>query len=182
MSTQDDKSEDNDKRDELIFDLVKRRLDGESTRLSNLDSKATNLIGFISVVVGLLLGGSAFAPAGISNQALSVPYFVGISLLITSIILALLATKVMKWIAIPDVEYLRQEYTKLAYGEVLRRNAGEMINAVMDAEKKNNKKAQLIGWSWYCLVGGLIIVLASIVFPAVFGIMAPNMVPQDNLK
>ena len=43
------------KRDELIFDLIKRRFDNEWQRVDALDTKAGTLIGFISIVVSLTL-------------------------------------------------------------------------------------------------------------------------------
>jgi hypothetical protein len=48
------------KRDDLIFDLIKRRFDAERDTSNNLDSKASSLIGFVSIVVGLVLGGEAY--------------------------------------------------------------------------------------------------------------------------
>jgi hypothetical protein len=158
------------KRDELIFELIKRRLDDEASRISSLDSKAANLIGVVSVVVGLLLSvATVTLPALVSNLISALPYFMGASLLIASIVFALLAFRVRKWITIPDVEYLRDEYTKLPYEEVLKRNAGEMVNAVVDTQKKNNTKAQMINWSWYCLVIGLAIVLVSVILLTMYG-------------
>ena len=47
------------KRDDLIFDLIKRRFDSETDRLNNLDSKASSLVGFVSIVVSLVLGGGS---------------------------------------------------------------------------------------------------------------------------
>jgi hypothetical protein len=45
----------NDKRDELIFDLFERRFDAEIDRAKNLDSNGGNMVGFVSIVVGLTL-------------------------------------------------------------------------------------------------------------------------------
>jgi|SoiMethySBSTD1v2_1073268.scaffolds.fasta_scaffold2381454_1 hypothetical protein len=63
MSDADDKRL-NDKRDELIFDLIKRRFDGEIDRANKLDSKAGSMVGFVSVVVGLTLGGGSALSGG----------------------------------------------------------------------------------------------------------------------
>lgn len=40
--------------DDLIFELIKKRLDSEGERTTSLDSNAGNFVGFVSV--GLLLG------------------------------------------------------------------------------------------------------------------------------
>jgi hypothetical protein len=114
-------------RDILIFELIKRRLDNEWRRINDLDSKANNLVGFVSVVISLLLGAAAFklSSALACKTELSILYFVGLGLLLTSIILALAGSKVRRWSDVPNVQYLIQEYTNLPYDEVLKRNAGE---------------------------------------------------------
>lgn len=152
-------------RDVLIFELIKRRLDNEWRRINDLDSKANNLVGFVSVVVSLLLGVATFElSASLACKIhLSILYFMGIGFLITSIILALSGSKIRRWSDVPDVQYLIREYTKRPYEEVLKRNAGEMANAVMQIEKQNNRKAKLINGSWYLLIIGLTIVLLFII-------------------
>jgi MFS family permease len=149
-----------DDRDELIFELIKRRLDDESARTDNLDGKASNLIGFVSVVVGLLLGTGTFTlPVIADNFSYSIPYFGSIVLLLVSIVIGLFAFRVRQWIVVPDVNYLLEEYTSKPFSEVLKPNAVEMANAVSDAEKKNGSKADLINWSWYFLIAGLALML-----------------------
>jgi hypothetical protein len=62
---------------------------------------------------------------------------------------------------------LIERYTTLPYDEVLKRNAGQMANAVKHAEVQNNQKAQLISWSWYFLIAGLsLVVLFLVIFTA----------------
>ncbi len=151
-------------RDKLIFDLVTRRLDSEWQRINDLDTKATNLIGFISVVVGLLLGAGTFKLSTLSqNTPLSVVYFIGVGLLLVSIGLALGGFKVRKWHDVPNTRYLIDNYTSLPYDEVLKRNAGEMANVVTEMEITNNKKARLINTSWYLLISGLSVVFIFII-------------------
>ena len=98
-----------EKRDSLIFDLIKRRFDSESDRTKNLDDKAGNLVGFVSVLVGLLLGAGSILSGGeilkssilISSLGLNLPYFVGVASLLTSIGCALIALKIRRWITVP---------------------------------------------------------------------------------
>jgi hypothetical protein len=156
------------KRDELIFELIKRRFDYEFTRTNNLDGKAHNSVGYVGAIVALLLGtgslltgAEAFKyPIQHSSPTLII-YFVGIATLLISIGLALGALKVRKWAMAPDVEVLIKKYTVLPYSEVLKRNAGEMAKVVNDTKTLNHYKAKLIDISWYFLISGLLIVLIS---------------------
>jgi hypothetical protein len=74
-------------RDILIFELIKGRPDNEWRRINDLDSKANNLVGFVSVVISLLLGATAFklSSALKCNIDLSILYFIGIGLLLAQI-------------------------------------------------------------------------------------------------
>jgi hypothetical protein len=155
-------------RDQLIFELIKRRLDNERQRINDLDAKANNLVGFVSVVVSILLGSALFELRSLSsNLSISLLFFVGMGGLLLSIVLALAGFRIRRWRDVPEVQYLIERYTTLPYDEVLKRNAGEMANAVKHAEVQNNRKAQLISWSWYFLIAGLsLVVLFIILFTA----------------
>jgi hypothetical protein len=169
-------SEDDRKRDILIFELIKRRLDNEWRRINDLDNKANNLVGFVSVVVSLLLGAATFklSSALMCTANLLILYFLGIGILLTCIIVALTGSKVRKWSDVPDVQYLIKHYTTLPYDEVLKRNAGEMANAVMQIENQNNYKARLVKWSWYLLIIGLTTVLLFMIAFTIGGAMLCN--------
>jgi cell division protein FtsW (lipid II flippase) len=159
----------NNKRDELIFDLIKRRYDGELDTAKNLDSKSGNIVGFVSIVVVLTLGGeSVFSTTRLfegfsllSNQYATVLYFVGITILLVSIGCALAALKIRRWTVVPNVDILINEYTKLGYSEVLKRNAAEMRHSVSSSEKNNKNKAMFIEFSWYSLLIGLTLIVVS---------------------
>lgn len=143
-------------RDNLIFELIKRRYDSEIARTNNLDGKANNLIGFTTIVVGLLLGAGSFNISTLASaNNLLVFYFVGIGALLLTVGLSLTAHKVRSWIVVPNVQTLIGKYATKEYSEVLQRNAGEMAKAVVYSEINNNNKARLIGWSWYSLISGL---------------------------
>jgi hypothetical protein len=158
-------------RDDLIFDLIRKRFDNERERTNNLDGKAHNLVGYTSVVVGLLLGGGSLLSGGeifksstfLSNSSFAVIYFIGVSLLLISIGFALTALKIRRWSVVPNVQTLINDYTLLSYSEVLQRNAGEMAKAVVNSEEKNNNKAKSVEWSWYFLIAGLSIVFTSVI-------------------
>jgi hypothetical protein len=152
------------KRDQLIFELVKRRLDNERHRINDLDGKANNLVGFVSVVISVLLGSALFELRFLSlSPAISILYFLGIGVLLLSIGFALGGFRIRKWEDVPEVLYLLDEYTNRPYEEILTTSSVEMAKAVKHAEEQNNHKAQLISWSWYFLIAGLSLLVLFIV-------------------
>lgn len=158
-------------RDNLIYDLIKRRYDSEWQRINNLDGKANSLVGYISLVTGFLLGSATFAMSSalICRPLLSSVYFCGIAVLIASIVLALLATRVRIWPNVPNVKVLLESYTTQPYDVVLKTNAATMAEAISEIEVQNNEKATYINRCWYFLIGGLILVLVFVILFTVTG-------------
>jgi hypothetical protein len=152
-------------RDDLIFELINRRYDSEHARTNNLDSKANSLIGFTSIVVGLILGAGTMDILKLLHaQSAIVIYFIGIATLLLSIGFSLWSFRVRSWIMVPKVQTLIEKYTTKSYDEVLKRNAGEMAKAVAFSEVQNNNKAKLIEYSWYCLLIGLTLIFIFMLF------------------
>lgn len=186
--------QDQKERDLMIFDLVKRRYDSEWQRINNLDSKANNLIGFISVIVTLLLGAGTLQVQQFLSNSNKWLFVTGIGFLVASLCASLWAFKVRRWKIVPHVDTLvpwegdpnletsgqglagtlagrtkrsrpRIDYTQYTYRDLLQKNAGQMSKAVLNAEKKNDHKAKCIQISWGLLITGLIF---SSVFVALF--------------
>lgn len=107
MTEDASRSQEDEERDRLIFDLIKGRLDEEYRRGSDLEGKANNMIGFVAILVGLLVAVTATrtaAPALFS--ILDIVYFGGISSLILCIFLALFGIRIQKRTFAPDVKLL----------------------------------------------------------------------------
>ena len=168
MSSDNDNDNDNAKKEELLFDLVKRRYDSELERIRDLDDKAGNLIGYVTVVTGLLIGlGTLDILDKLARAEYFVPYFAGIILLLLSLVLSLVALKVSKWTVSPDIDTIHSILRDSAYKyrTVIRQGIMRMGEVVLEIEKKNNEKARIIAWSWYCLIAGLVgIFLYVIIF------------------
>jgi hypothetical protein len=161
-----------DKR-ELILDLVKRWYDSEWQRSRDLDSKAGNLIGYVTIVTGLIIGLGTFSILDkLSSPQYYVPYFFGISALLSSIILSLLAVKVRSWKFSPPIENL-ESYLKdnNRTSESISLTASfYIIGAVSNNFKTNESKARIISWSWISLVVGIsFLVIFAGVFAAIGG-------------
>jgi hypothetical protein len=169
--------DDDQKRYELILDLVKRRYDSELARTKDLDSKAGSLIGFVSVVVGLLVGlGTIDLLSKLVKLEYSIPYFLGIGILLLSIVISLFSIKVRKWPFVPSVVPLTNKYFSIPYKLAIKRIAKTMAWAVTVMELKNNGKARLINWSWYLLILGLSFVLLFVIVTTATG----NLVMTGN--
>jgi hypothetical protein len=159
-----------EERDRLIFDLVKGRLDSEVQRTEGLDSKATNVLVSISIVISLLLAAAIFQLSIIRcASVIASIYFVGIAILIAALGLSLLSFKVRRWLIVPDVNALIENYSSAPTEEILKRTTGTMKNAVIDMEMKNDQKAKLIDLSWYYVIAGLIFISVFILMINVLG-------------
>jgi len=91
------------RKDELVFSLIAKQYDDQLQRKRDLDGKAGSLIGYVTIVTGLLIGLGTFAILGsLSKPQFYFPYFIGIASLIVSIVFSLLAVRIRKWSAVPD--------------------------------------------------------------------------------
>jgi hypothetical protein len=167
-------------RDDLIFDLIKRRYDDVLKDINALDTKSASLIGFVSVVAGLIIGGGTFDISAIAKSyILYIPYFLSIGFLIASILFGLKAFRQRNYPVAPNVEVLLKRYTKrdILYSDVLRTSSTAMVEAINIIEKSNRKKADDINRSWVLLILGLGIVL---VFLMIFIFSATSLDNHDG--
>lgn len=167
-------------RDDLIFDLIKRRYDDVLKDINALDTKSASLIGFVSVVAGLIIGGGTFDISAIAESyILYIPYFLSIGFLIASILFGLKAFRQRNYAVAPNVEVLLKRYTKqnILYSDVLRTSSTAMVEAINIIEKSNRKKADDINRSWVLLIIGLGIVL---VFLMIFIFSATSLDNHDG--
>lgn len=146
-------------RDDLIFELIKRRYDSEMDKIASLDNKSASLIGFVSVVVGLIVGGGSFKFSIIASELyLSVPYFFSVGSLLFSIFMGLRAFRNRNWLVAPNVVELLINKTQpnVSYSQVLQETGNVMVDAIIDATDKNRARADNINRSWIALIAGLL--------------------------
>lgn len=145
-------------RDELIFDLVKRRYDAEIERWDGLDSKAGSLIGFFSIVTSLTLAAGSFnLQSVLSDSQILAGFFFGIAMLIISIVFSLMCFRIRVATFVPNTAKLLSKYGKgnVTYRETLRTICGQMSEAVVKLEITNNNKGKWIRYSWTLFVVAL---------------------------
>jgi hypothetical protein len=151
----------------MIVEFIKRRYDAEIEKITNLDGKANNLIGFVAVVVGLIVGGGAFKISIIAAHIeLWSPFFGGIALLLLSIFFALFLSRIRNWAEAPDFNTLftvltspdQYDPTLYNYQNVLKANAQAMIDATTNNVSTNKQKISHLDKSWWLLIFGLVLV------------------------
>jgi hypothetical protein len=148
---------DDTKRDDLILNLTMKRYDTELQRISDLDSKANNMTGYVSIVISLLVGTGTFGVLGkLSISTYYVPYFIGLVLLAVSFLFALSAIAIRKYEFVPKPETLIDEYLTEKSRVVTRKVLATIVAAVTEIREKNEDKALKIRFSWGFLIAGLI--------------------------
>lgn len=166
-----EKEEEREKTIALILGLVRERYDRELESANKLDDESRQLIGSVLVVIGFLLGAGAIDLLSFSSWS-SVLYFVGIIVLIISIVLAYKAIRHSrayyepdpKGKLKPDIERLLIEkasprpYLTIARGQIL-----SIIEIIRNNENINRTKAHLISTAWFFLIPGLSMVVLFII-------------------
>lgn len=145
-----------DVRNNLLLDLVKRRYDSEVQRIRDLDSKANNMTGYVSIAISLLIGTGTFGVVGkISNSTYYIPYVIGLILLTVSFLFALSAIAIRKYRFVPRPETLIKKYLKESPRVITLSMLASMSDAVTRIIKKNEDKALKITLSWAFLLAGI---------------------------
>jgi hypothetical protein len=160
-----DTDEDKKEKENTILELIKGRYDSELQRTEGLDSKGSNLIGYVTVITGLIVGlGTIDVLAKLlTTSYTAVAYFLGLAFLIASAICALLGTKTRKWHYSPTIEWCLQWLQDPNFSadkgydrrSVLQRAAIEIGDAVKYNFEENQRKASWLNWAWILLVVGI---------------------------
>lgn len=163
-----DQKKDENKKSEILLDYVKRRYDGERQRTTDLDSKAGGLIGYVTIVTGLLVGLGTFSLLEkLSTPHWYIPYFLGIGSLLLAILMSLAAVKTRVFYSTPAIEDLERYYQEedYMYQRIANHIIPTMLKATEDNARCNNSKAGFVLKSWICLVIGIcgIVVYAGVV-------------------
>lgn len=160
------------KKDETIFELMKRKYDEEFETKTILDEKGSNLIGYITIVTGLLIGLGTFDIFDkLSLPEYYVPYFVGIGLFLASIIFSMLTVRVKEYEFVPTVSDMRKVLNDDNWTSrtVMRQFIEGAANAIEKNHMKNQRKAFWLGLSWSCLISGLIFITIYVSIIATHG-------------
>jgi hypothetical protein len=144
-------------RDRLIFDLITNRNNAEFQRSANLDSKASNLIGFVGIIIGLIGTTISFIFDKVYSNCNLFLYYtsfrvllvVGVILLTIAIFCSLIAYFIRQYNIVPDTKHLIENYAKKDedYLTILRVVAQEMSNSIITNSEIDEEKAKWIKYS-----------------------------------
>lgn len=166
------------KKVELIFEILKRRYDSAIERRHFLDDKASNLIGYVTIITAIIIIiglGTFVILEKITNEVVYILYFTGIGSLILSLIFSLLVIRTKKFKADSNIENLKeyfQDNNRWIYEQIIIRHIDIMFDSIPILDNENTKKTNLIQLSWTLLVGGIILLTAfySLLFYLIHGL------------
>jgi hypothetical protein len=154
------------RRDKLIYDIIVNRFGQEWKRTNDLDSKASNVMGF----AGLLATLSGGITAGITEILPEMHYkslfMIPLVIFVLSAVFGLSAYWLTSFSAI-DPEAMIREYADKPETVVLRAFVATISILTMDNFKRNQRKVRLL------YVAFVFLVLAIVLF---FGIIILNMI------
>lgn len=164
-------------RDKLVLDLISSRCKVEWDLGSELDGKASSLAGFVGIIISLQVGFGTILIDKIPKSNpyhiyLYIFYFLGIILLICSILFAFRAYYLREYSVVPNPEKLIEMAKKgETEQDIIRKIAVDMKIATFNNEKLNDGKASAIIRGFIFLVLGIAAMLIfafSIIFSVGF--------------
>jgi hypothetical protein len=151
-------------RDLRLLDLAEKRYNSEIQRLKDLDGKAHNLIGYVSVITTLILGIGAFQflNTNLLEKEYSILYFAGILALVSSITSSLIGMLVRSYHFRPNVGDINYFFNNSDVEEyvIIRDTASKMNDAARKNFSINNQKGFAILISNTLLMIGIILLLS----------------------
>jgi len=139
---------------ELVYTEVDSALNRQFQSLDGLNTKASVIVGFIGVILGISL----------NLYPHSNPYLFGscMTLFLISIFFALSAYKVESYRRDPEPRKLTENYLKEDSEKVKKKLIDNFIQSVEDNKIKINKKVKYINHSLVLLYIGLIVLTLSV--------------------
>ncbi|MGV8087662.1 MAG: hypothetical protein ACP5NU_01210 [Methanomicrobiales archaeon] len=141
-------------RDRFIFDLIEKRAESEKERSNILDSKASNIIGYVGLIIGLLVTVISFIFGDLAKNEVIIKYYssyrilllFGIIFLLGSIIASIHAYFVREYQIVPSTKTLIENYAKedRDITTTLRRVSQEMSDVLYDNKQIIDEKAKSI--------------------------------------
>ena len=140
---------------ELVYNEVKDALNTQIRSLDGLNTKASVIVGFIGVIIGISLNLYQY-----SNSYL---FVLCMTLFLSSIFLTLSAYKVKSYRRDPEPETLTIKYLRDDYKTVKKQLIDNFIQSFKENEIKIEVKVNYINYSLILLFIGLIILTLSII-------------------
>lgn len=156
------------KKDELIYDMLKSEYADEVKKSDRIDEEARGLVPNILIVVAILLGAgttSLFVDVMSVHQShFPILYALGISFMIISITLVFVILKFLGGVGLSDTGKYFLNNQAVDYEHILKDNILTVRQGIKNARKKNQHKQSLVILMWLFLIVGLVIIMVLIVF------------------
>ena len=146
-------------REALILDLIRERVQREWGRLDGLDNKANQTGTIATVVLAFLVSVLTLEHQSLQGaEVLSkILLYLGLGLLILSLLFALLAMRIRRWPDAPNPQALIDYYGDSPVSEVTQVVASNLADVAMRVSTKNDSKGVLVEYSWSSLIAGIIV-------------------------
>ena len=154
-----------EERDKLVYDMIYNRYEHENQITRDLDGKSSGIISISGIIISLQAGIAIFAVKEIPNILHNFPFFIvflaGIFILMYSMLYALKAYNLQKWIAVPEPKRLIEEYAKKNRDkiDIIRLITKEICCAIYSNKIQNNEKVYFIKCSFLLLVFGIVFIV-----------------------
>jgi membrane protein implicated in regulation of membrane protease activity len=144
----------------FIYNKIKERYDLEIKRISILDTKASNLVGWIGLIISILAAGlEVFTKNGVfislGAMALLVVVFI---VLITSLFFSLIAARLRRYWVFPgpnkENEFVN-DFQDLSHKIVVTRVTSETIIGIKVNVSESNRKVLYITIAWILFLIGM---------------------------
>lgn len=162
MSSPDDGPEEEPTANEkFIFEQVKDRYNAENTRSQNMTVKASNLVGWVGLIISVVLAGGGVLFTSNNDGAIPLDLLdiallgVLLSALVGSIFVALFAVRVSGQDTVPDSRSLIESYGESPHRTTLRALTVEFTFATENNIKRNKIKARQVTASWILFLTGM---------------------------
>jgi hypothetical protein len=143
----------------LFYEIVKEYYNGEIERRKEIDGKASSLINYVSIVTAITISLGTYSLHDVfTHIQLAITYFAGITSLLGSVVMALVASRVMKWKNSPSLESMLDIYrnSNSKDDEMMKKVATSELQSATKLNHKNNQsKAKYLKASGWLMIAGL---------------------------
>ncbi|MFH1787914.1 MAG: hypothetical protein ABH834_00865 [Candidatus Altiarchaeota archaeon] len=133
---------------DLIFSEIKDRLNFQCSSIDALDTKTSIVLGFIGVILGVLYS---------SDTAYNMVSLSGLSLILFSLVLSILAFRTEGYRRDPEPRPFRDDYLSKTENEVRQQLMENWIESFESNKKKISRKAKFINIALILLFLGLVL-------------------------
>lgn len=151
----------------IIYEAIMKRFELEADRTDGLDDKASNLIGFVGIILGVVSGfGSTYLtiPGDLRLDWSSfiqlsplVSFFFALFSLFLSFALALISLQIKEFIYVPHAFNLIYDFENSEEKDVIQALSDEYAVAIKENQGVNNDKAKRIRKAMLCLFAAFVL-------------------------